>query len=59
MEKEDYDKVLEIYDNHIGQTLKDSHSMLSKRDATSLLYRLEMEGSMDFSREGRHSNKIL
>ncbi|XP_072015550.1 tetratricopeptide repeat protein 38-like [Amphiura filiformis] len=44
MEKADYDKVLEIYDNHIEKTLKDSHSMLAKRDATSLLYRLEMEG---------------
>ena len=44
LEKAEYDKVLEIYDNHIGRILKDTHSMLSKRDANSILYRLQMEG---------------
>lgn len=44
IEKEQYDAALEIFDAQVFKRCKASGSMLDTVDASSLLYRLEMEG---------------
>ncbi|XP_041651555.1 tetratricopeptide repeat protein 38 [Cheilinus undulatus] len=44
IEKEQYEAALEIFDSQVSRRCKASGSMLDMVDASSLLYRLEMEG---------------